>query len=313
MTVIRGTFPSSSFGLCLPLMRASALPRGRGKERERLAWDHAISDLSTDALGSWLRAWTTSLRSRSWGAAILIVAALCAFVPRVPSRPVVFLTAAVTGASPDRARPRRPCAVAQRSECRISERQRDRRHGRGRSTRRPRPVERRRVLSAVALGSLFVAAYGFSFVYLGWSNLTYVIAGWCVAMAWVSVLLLRALRTPRRKVGPYSATGADTPCDPSVAGAAPPPARRRLPRLAAVPVRHLSAQRFAWLRPLRMPDLHDSTYHELPWVGRPRGPQSGEHDSRGGRRSPRWSKRTTCARWSTSARARAGSASSWPS
>src|SRR5438034_6012661 len=43
---------------------------------------------------------------------------------------------------------------------------------------------RRRALFSV-IGALFVIGYGFSLVYLGWSNPSGVVAGWCVSVAWV--------------------------------------------------------------------------------------------------------------------------------
>jgi SAM-dependent methyltransferase len=118
---------------------------------------------------------------------------------------------------------------------------------------------RRRVLVS-AIGGLFVVGYGTSIVYLGWSEPSYVVAGWSLSTAWVSGLWL-ALPS-RVGSGPSSGAGVRS----FVRGLL-----RRQPVDDLLDWLRFRFDTFprsvAWLRPLKLPELRSGTYHELPWVG----------------------------------------------
>lgn len=256
-TGIRAPLSVFLFGLCLPLAGLVFLAE-EANEGERLAWDHAIARLVDRRAGLVAPRMDDLLALAIWGAAILLGVALVRR-SRVPSRQVVFWTVSITGVmtialgigvlarwlhGSSASFPSTSATVAMAAVAAL--------------VFLARSSRRRAVISTV--GALFVVGYGFSLVYLGWSNPTYVIAGWCASVAWVSGLHL-ALPL---EVGAH-ATGA---------------ARlRSFARglLRRQPVDDLFdwvrfridtfPRSLAWLQPLGLPELHNSTYHELPWVG----------------------------------------------
>ena len=254
---IRAPLSVFFFGLCLPLVSLVFLAE-EAKEGERLAWDQAIAGLVDRRAGLVAPRMDDLLALAIWGGAIVLGASL-ALLSRARSRQVVFWTVSITGVltialimsglawwlrGSSASFPSASATVAMAAVAALV-------FLAGSSGRRA-------VIST--LGALFVVGYGFSLVYLGWSNPSYVLAGWCASVAWVSGLYL-ALPL---EVGAH-ATGA---------------ARlRSFARglLRRQPVDDLFdwvrfridtfPRSLAWLQPLGLPELHNSTYHELPWVG----------------------------------------------
>lgn len=101
------------------------------------------------------------------------------------------------------------------------------------------------------LGTLCVVGYGVSLVVLGWSDPTYVIAGWCVSVAWVSGLWL-------------TRSGIDLRWSVRLM-------LRRQPVDDLLDWIRFRVDTFprsvSWLRPLKLPELQSAMYHDLPWVG----------------------------------------------
>lgn len=256
-TRIRAPLSVFFFGLCLPLAGLVFLAE-EAKEGERLAWDRAIAGLVDRPAGLVTPRMDDLLALGIWAAAILLGASIV-LLSRMPSRQVVFWTVSITGVTtiafgmsgfarwlhessasfPSNSATVGMAAVAAAVFLAGSSR-------------------RRAVITAV--GALFVVGYGFSLVYLGWSNPTYVIAGWCVSVAWVS--------------GVHLALPVELGAQPTGA------VRLRLlirGLLRRQPVDDLFdwvrfridtfPRSLAWLAPLGLPELHNSTYHELPWVG----------------------------------------------
>jgi hypothetical protein len=245
------------FGLCLPLVGLVYLAE-EANEGERLPWDRAIAGVLDRRAGVAAPRLDDLLALAIWGGAILLGAASLVLLSRARSRQVVFWMVSVTGVltialsinglarwlhGSSAAFPSASATVAMAVVAALV-------FLAGSS--------RRRAVGAV--GALFVVGYGFSLVYLGWSDPSYVVAGWCASVAWVSGL---ALALP-------VASGAQ----------ATGPARlRSFARglLRRQPVDDLFdwvrfridtfPRSLAWLQPLGLPELHVSTYHDLPWVG----------------------------------------------
>jgi membrane-associated phospholipid phosphatase len=60
------------------------------------------------------------------------------------------------------------------------------------------PLVRHRRRLAVGVAAAFVLGYGLAIVYLGWHYPSDVVAGWCLAVAWVALLWLGATALTRR-------------------------------------------------------------------------------------------------------------------
>jgi membrane-associated phospholipid phosphatase/SAM-dependent methyltransferase len=245
------------FGLCLPLV-AFAFLAEEASEGERLPWDQAIAGLLDRRAGLAAPGVDDLLAFAIWGGAILAGATALLLVSKARSRQVAFWTVAITGVAVielslsglarllEGSGASFPSASATVAMAAV-----------GALVVLARPSRRRVLVST--LGGLFVVGYGFSLVYLGWSNPSYVVAGWCVSVAWVSGL---RLALPLDSGAPTSTASLRSVARGML---------RRQPvddvldwvrfRIDTFP-RNLS-----WLKPLGLPELQDSTYHELPWVG----------------------------------------------
>lgn len=245
------------FGLCLPLVAFTFLAE-EANEGERLPWDRALAGLFDLRPGLAAPGTDNLLALGIGGGATLLGALALVLVSRGRSRQVMFWTVAITGVTLIALS---PSALAL---------------WRGGSEAFPSPSatvamaavtalvflagssRRRAVISTI--GALFVVGYGFSLVYLGWSNPSYVVAGWCVSVAWVSGVRLAI------PLDSGSRTAAAASLRSFTRGLL-----RRQPvddlfdwlrfRVDTFP------RSLAWLAPLGLPELHNSTYHELPWVG----------------------------------------------
>jgi hypothetical protein len=273
-TGIRAPLSIFLFGLCLPLAGLAFLAE-EANDGERLAWDQAIAGLLDRRAGLAAPRMDDLLALAIWGGAILLGATSLVLLSRARSRQLAFWTVSITGVM--------MIALSIRGLARWL-------HGSSASFPSASATVAMAAVAALVflagssraraaistVGALFVVGYGFSLVYLGWSSPSYVVAGWCASVAWVSGLHL-AFPLERG----VQATGAAR-LRPFLRGLL-----RRQPvdelfdwvrfRIDTFP------RSLAWLRPLGLPELHDSTYHELPWVG-----------VRGGRRAEstktRWDK-----------------------
>jgi hypothetical protein len=253
---LRAPLPVFLFGLCLPLLALIFLAE-EAKDGEQLPWDQAIAGLVNRQAGLVAPRADELLALAIWGGAFVLGTSL-ALRSKAPTRHVVFWTVSITGVL--------MIAVIMSGLARWF---------RGSNASFPSASamvamaaltalvfladsnRRRAIIGAV--GALFVIGSGFLLVDLGWSNPSYVLAGWCTSVAWVSGLYL---------VLPLE-------IDAHATGAA------RLRSFARGMLRRQPVDdlfdwvRFridtfprsvAWLQPF-LPELHNSTYHELPWVG----------------------------------------------
>jgi membrane-associated phospholipid phosphatase len=247
------------FGLFLPIAAFIFLAE-EASEGERLPWDRGIAGLFDQRPGLSAARADDLVALGIWVGAILVGAVALVVAAKAKSRQVTFWTVALTGVAtialslgvvghwlggagasfPSASATVLTAAVAALVYLAGSSR-------------------RRAVVGLFGAG--FVVAYGFSLVYLGWSNPSYVLAGWCVSVAWVSGLRLAIpLERPSSK--------------PVGIGELRSFLRKLLRRQ---PVDDLFdwlrfridtfPRSVAWLQPLGLSELHDSTYHDLPWVG----------------------------------------------
>jgi len=111
---------------------------------------------------------------------------------------------------------------------------------------------RRRVLVTI-IGSAVVSAYTLALVYADSADPAFVIGGWCVSIGFI-YLVWRA-----RQLEAVSVRSLVRRCI------------RRKPVDDMLDWLRFRVDTFprnvGWLRPLGLPEVHDSTYHDLPWVG----------------------------------------------
>jgi len=257
-TGIRTPLSVLLFGLCLPLGTLAFLAE-EANEGERMPWDRAIAGLLDRRAGLAAPRVDELLALGIWAGALLIGATALVLIARARSRQVVFWAVSISGVTlielslsglvrwldgGSVSFPSSSATVAMAAVAAL--------------VVLVGPSGQRAFVSAV--GALFVVGYGFSLVYLGWSNPSYVVAGWCASVAWVSgVRLALPLDAGARSTGAASLKS-------SVRALL-----RRQPvddlldwvrfRIDTFP------RSLAWLRPLALPELQESTYHELPWVG----------------------------------------------
>jgi hypothetical protein len=259
VATIRVRAPSSVFlfGVCLPVVVFTLLAE-EAKEGERLPLDRAVGGLFHVRSGLTAPGMDDALALGLWGAATLFSVLALVLVWRGRSRQVVFWTVAITGVTlialiPSgiallfgrwEAFPSSSATVAMAAVAALMFLA-----GSGR---------RRAIITTI--GALFLVGYGFSLVYLGWSNPSYVVAGWCVSVAWVSGVRL--------------AIPPDSESRMATAASLRSFARGLLHRQPVDDFFDWLRFRFdtfprsvGWARLLRLPNLHESTYHALPWVG----------------------------------------------
>jgi hypothetical protein len=134
--------------------------------------------------------------------------------------------------------------------------------GEGRSRRAP----------AAIVATIFAVVYGLSLVYAHWYDLSGVLAGWCIALAWMT--------------GSWLLFFANTPTADSAVHAQRWPAASLRESALAARVRGFLTRRLlddlfdwirfrvdtfprrvGWLRWLPLPDIQSATYQDIPWIG----------------------------------------------